>query len=105
MSKELLGFSNGEYTFTETEVENQFLFYRNDEKILGDVGHIPMEFYQHYIMNKMFNGEITEMVANNIRFETSTDGKCIRLTVTDIGEASEKKKRRPNFLKRLFWKK
>ena len=105
MSKELLGISNGEYTFTETEVENQFLFYRNDEKVLGDVGRIPMEFYQHYIMNKMFNGEITDMVANNICFETSTDGKCIRLTVTDIGEEPKKAKKKPNIFKRIFGKK
>lgn len=105
MSKERMAFSDGEYTFAESEVKNQFFFFRNDGEVLGGVGNIPMEFYQHYIMNKMFSGEITEMVANNICFETSTDGKCIRLTVSDIGEEPKVNRKNRGFFKRLFGKK
>jgi len=106
VSKELKALSNGEFTLAETEVENQFYFYRNDGKILGDVGRIPMDFYQQYIMSKMMNGEITEIVMNNILFETSDDGKCIRLTTSDIGEPPKTKpNKKPNFFKRIFKKK
>ena len=85
MPGKLMTFSNGEYTFAETEVKNQFLFYRNDGGVIGDVGRLPMDFYQNYVCTKMFNGELTEMVMKNIYFETSTDGKCMRLTAVDIG--------------------
>jgi hypothetical protein len=91
MSKELKALSNGEFTLTETEVENQFYFYRNDGGVLGEVDRLPMEFYQEYIMRKMMEGEVTDIVANNILFETSNDGKCIRLTVSDIGEEPKPK--------------
>lgn len=108
MSKGFNTLSNGEFTFAETDVKNQFYFYRNDGEVLGEVDRLPMDFYQQYIMKKMMDGEITEMVMNNILFETSDDGKCIRLTVSDIGEtpkAEEKPKtKKSNFFKRIFKK-
>ena len=115
MAKELKALSNGEFTLAETEVENQFYFYRNDGGVLGEVDRLPMEFYQEYIMRKMMEGEVTDIVANNILFETSNDGKCIRLTVSDIGEEPKPKNvsveeyktrkiAKPNFFKRMLKK-
>lgn len=103
MSNELKAMTNGTFTFAESEDPNVFYFYRNDGEIIGDVGRIPMDFYQNWICTKMFNGEITEMVMNDICFETSIDGKCIRLTVSGIGKCKPKPKQ-PNFIKRLFFK-
>ena len=51
----------------------------------------------------MFNGEITEMVMNDICFATSIDGKCIRLTVSGIGERKTNQEQ-PNLFKMLFSK-
>lgn len=82
MSNELKAMTDGIFTFAESKEPNVFYFYRNDRKVIGDVGTIPMDFYHNWICNKMFNSEITEMVMNNICFETSDDGKCIRLTVS-----------------------
>ena len=121
MSKELQAFSDGTFVFAEDENGKQFYFYREDGEVLGDVGRRPMDFYQHYIMTKMMNGEITGMVANNLKFEESTDGKCIRITVIDeFGESESEKteeakipeetdepiqlKTKANFIKRMLKK-
>ncbi len=103
MSNELKAMTDGTFTFAESEDPNVFYFYRNDGEVIGDVGRTPMDFYQNWICTKMFNGEITEVVMNDICFETSVDGKCIRLTVSGIGECKAKQKQ-PNFFKRLFSK-
>lgn len=121
MSKELQAFSDGTFVFAEDENGKQFYFYRKDGGALGDVGRRPMDFYQHYIMTKMMNGEITGMVANNLKFEDSADGKCIRITVVDkFGESESEKteeakitentdepiqpKPKANFIKRMLKK-
>lgn len=103
MSNELKAMTDGTFTFAESEDPNVFYFYRNDGEVIGEVGRIPMDFYQNWICTKMFNGEITEMVMNDICFETSDDGKCIRLTVSKMGERKSKQKQ-PSFFKRLFSK-
>ncbi len=100
MSNELKAITDGTFTFAESEDPNVFYFYRNDREVIGDVGRIPMDFYQNWICTKMLNGEITKTVMNNVCFETSNDGKCIRLTVSGI----KSKQKQPNFFKRLFSK-
>lgn len=82
--KQFLCVSHGGYILCETAQPNQFHFYREDGKVLGDVGRLPMDMYQAYICQKMMSGEITTVVMNNILFETSTDGKCIRLTTEQV---------------------
>lgn len=110
MVNEFLSVSDGTFTLSETENKNQFYFYRKDGGVLTDVGRKPMDLYQAYIMQKMMNGEITDMVMNNIYSEMSDDRKCIRLTISDIGEKPAKNtnstvnNKQPNFLKRLFQK-
>ena len=111
MKKEFLTISDGTFTLQETESEKQFLFYRNDDDVLKDITDEPMDFYQHYIMKKMIEGEINDAVFSNIYTEISDDGKCIRLTVTQITgveEPSKKKKaikkKKPNFFKWLVKK-
>ncbi len=108
MANEFLAVSDGTFTLSETELKNQFYFYRNDGEVLTDIDREPMDLYQAYIMRKMMNGEITDMVMNNIYSETSDDGKCIRLTICDIGEKTVKsnnltgRKKQSNFIKRLI---
>lgn len=104
MSNELKAMTDGTFTLSESEDTNVFYFYRNDRKVIGDVGRIPMDFYQNWICTKMMNGEITEMEINDTCFfEISDDGKCIRLIVSGSGERKAKQKQ-PNFFKRLFSK-
>ena len=106
METVFLAVSDGTFTLTETEEKNQFYFYRNDGGILADVDRTPMELYHAYIMQKMMSGEITDMVMNNIYSEMSTDKKCIRLTICDIGEKPRKNKKntkkQSNFFKKLL---
>lgn len=110
MANEFLAISDGTFTLSETENKNQFYFYRNDKEVLTDIDREPMDLYQAYIMQKMMNGEITDIVMNNIYSEMSDDCKCIRLTICDIGEKppwnnnSTVSDRQPSFLKRLFHK-
>jgi len=88
MSKELMQISNGTFIMEETEDPNIFYFFRKDEEPLGDVGRLPMDFYQHYMLQKMFSGEITSIVMNNLEFLKSTDDKMMRIRVIPIGEDS-----------------
>lgn len=110
MANEFLEVSDGTYTLLETENKNQFYFYRNDGAVLTDIDREPMDLYRAYIMRKMMNGEITDVVMNNIYSEMSDDEKCIRLTICDIGEkparntSSTANNKQPNFFKRLFHK-
>ena len=110
MANEFRAVSDGTFTLQETENENQFYFYRNDGEVLTDIDREPMDLYQAYIMKKMMDGEITDIVMNNIYSETSDDGKCIRLTICDIREKptsksnSTVKEKKPNFLKSLLKK-
>lgn len=110
MANEFLTVSDGTFTLSETQNKNQFYFYRNDRGVLTDIDREPIDLYHAYIMKKMMNGEITDTVMNNIYSETSTDGKCIRLTISDIGEKprssnnSTASQKHPNILKRLFHK-
>lgn len=107
--KELKAFSHGGYIFTETEKNNQFYFYRQDGQKLGEVGSLPMDMYQSYMRMKMFESKSVEIVMNNIRFDTSSDDKCIRLTTFAIGEkdpieAVEESKGLKKLVKSLFGK-
>lgn len=125
MANEFLAVSDGTFTLSETENKNQFYFYRNDGETLTDIDREPIDLYHAYIMNKMMKGEITDAVMNNMYFEMSIDGKCIRLTTYDIGEEptgnnnstahnigeeptennnSTAHDKQPNFLKHLFHK-
>jgi hypothetical protein len=72
------------YVFCETENPNQFLFYRKDDEVLGDVNRIAMAMHEKYICLQMIEGNITDVVMNNFSFERSDDGKCIRLTTYEI---------------------
>ncbi len=108
MANEFLAVSDGTFTLSETEVKDQFYFYRNDREVLSGIDREPLDLYQAYIMRKMMNGEITDMVMKNIYSEMSDDRKCIRLTVCDVGEKparrnnSTVKNKQPNFIKRFF---
>ena len=89
MDKQLMVLSDGTFSFSESDVENQFYFYRNDKGVLGDVGRIPMDFYQEYICHKMFSGEIKGAFASNVKMEISDDNKCIRITELSASELSD----------------
>ena len=109
MANEFRAVSDGTFTLQETKNKNQFYFYRNDGEVLADIDREPMDLYHAYIMQKMMSGEITDVVMNNIYSEKSEDGKCIRLTICDIGEKpahhnNSTVSKQPNFLKRLFHK-
>lgn len=109
MANEFLEVSDGTFILSETEVKNQLYFYRNDGEVLTDIDTELMDLYQAYVVRKMANGEITDIVMNNIYSQTSDDGKCIRLTICEIGEKptcnnDSTVSAQPNFLKRLFHK-
>ena len=109
MENKFLAVSDGTFTLQETENKNQFYFYRNDGEVLADIDREPMDLYQALIIKKMVSGEITNIVMNNIYSETSEDGKCMRLTISDIDDKpvhpnNSTVSNPPSFLKRLFHK-
>lgn len=110
MANEFLAISDGTFILSESENKNQFYFYRNDGGVLTDIDREPIDLYTAYTIKKLMDGEIADMVMHNISLETSDDGKCIRLTVCDMGDKSKPNinstvsNKRPNFLKRLFHK-
>lgn len=108
MANEFLAVTDGTFTLSETENKKQFYFYRNDGKVLTNIDREPMNLYQAYIMQKMMNGDITDIVMNDIYSAMSDDKKCLRLTIYDVGENpsendnSVTSKKQPNFFKKLF---
>ncbi|NCC70896.1 hypothetical protein EOM09_04910, partial [bacterium] len=77
--REPKAFTDKIHIFSETEDPNQFYFYREDGAVLEEgADRIAMDMYENYNCSKMFSGEITGMIMNNIRFDTSEDGKVIR---------------------------
>jgi len=85
MSNELRGVSNGTYNLVEGTEENVLYFYREDGGVLGDVGRLPMDFYQAYVAQKMIDENATEVVMSNLLFEKFDEGKLIKITVFPIG--------------------
>lgn len=85
MTNKFLTVSDGTFTLAETENKNQL-----------------------YIMQKIMNGDINDIVMNDIYSEISDDKKCLRLTICDILEPtsendnSNNSKKQPNFFKKLF---
>lgn len=109
MANEFLTITDGEFSLQESDVKNQFHFFRNDGKVLEKADYNrPVEFYQVYLMEKMSTGEITGIVMNHFRFEVSDDGKCIRLTIMDVDENEDNSRnsianqKQPNLFKRLL---
>lgn len=81
--------SDGTFSLSETDVKNQFYFYRNDGGELTEIGHEPMDLYQAYIIHQMMNGKMkVEAVCQNIEYEMSDDRKVIRMTVSDTCKRS-----------------
>lgn len=109
MTNDFFAVSDGTFTLSETENKNQFYFYRNDGGILKDVGSKPQVLYQTYIIHKMMNDDTIDTVMHNIDYETSNDGRCIKLTIDNsINEKVSKTitmyHKDSSFLKRLFHK-
>ena len=122
MSKGKIALTDGTYTFAETEVKNEFYFYRNDRNVLGKMGsNQVMHFFSQYLLRKVEEGEIQDVYAGEIDFQLSTDGKCIKMIVADkparkpnlhivktaegerLPDATEEQAK-PNFFQRWFGK-
>ena len=120
MSERKIAFTDGTHTFAETGVKNEFYFYRNDRNVLGKTGiNDVMTFFSQYLLHKVEDGEIQNVYAGEINFEISTDGKCIKMIVSDkparkpnlhivkttekIPDATEDQPK-PNFFTRWFGK-
>ena len=89
MKKGYFTVSDGTFSLSETDVKNQFYFYRNDGGELTENGHEPMDLYQVYIMHQMMSGKMdVEAVCQDIKYEMSGDRKVIRMTVRDTWKRS-----------------
>lgn len=103
MEKKYMSITDEVYTFTESDQEDVFYFYRNDDGVIGE-NYDPkmiMDFYRVYIFEKMTKSEnVPEMVCKDLEFTISDDGKAIRLIAKDTGKA----KKEPNVIKRFFKK-
>ena len=103
--------TDGTYTLEETEVEKQFIFFRNDHEVLGNVGTVPLELFSKYLIKR---GKHGETYRGQIFYEFSTDGKTIRMTAYEnpnlrIVKSKEKDifsviEPGPNIFKRIFRK-
>ncbi len=86
MSENYNAVTDGTYVLQQGEDENQFFFFRKDG---GEINHEeadPMDLYQAFVCRQMFESPNPTMVMGNLKFETSTDNKCIRITVMDFSE-------------------
>ena len=112
MSKEVTVVTNGTYTLEETEVENQFHFFREDHGVLEDVGTLPIEMYARYMVQMARDGQIDNWYEVQIIYEISDDNRILRLTAVESTKPQlhiVKNKQyeapdvtKPNFFKRVF---
>ena len=88
MSETYNAVTDGTYVLQKGEEENQFFFFRKDGGEINKEEADPMDLYQAYMCRQMFESSNPQMVMNNLKFETSTDNKCIRVTVMDLANQS-----------------
>ena len=106
MVQELRELTDGVFTLKETEVEGEFIFFRNDKEVLKNVGtNNVMVLFSKYLFEKSQKGEIQQSVYEcKMRFEISTDGKIIKLTVKNkpnLQVVRIEDVTRPNFFQRI----
>lgn len=107
MVQELRELTDGVFTLKETEVEGEFIFFRNDNQVLKNVGtNNVMELFSKYLFEKSQKGEIQQSVYEcKMRFEISTDGKIIKLTVKNkpnLKIVTSEDTTRPNLFKKII---
>ncbi len=104
MSDNYNAVTDGTYVLQEGEDKNQFFFFRKDGGEINREEANPMDLYQAYVCRQMFESPNPTMVMGNLKFETSTDNKCIRITVMDFSELpmeETKPKKKKGWLERL----
>ena len=86
MGRKYLSVTDGTFSLSETDVKNQFYFYRNDGGTI-DVDVLskePMDLYQAYIIRQMMTSQMNLAVTwKDIELELSDDRKVILLTAWD----------------------
>jgi len=75
--KDKLCLTDGTYYFCETEIPNQFYFWRVDGGPIGYVGEIPVFMYEKYLQLEKPGNKIR---ISNIIFDKSSDDSCTRIT-------------------------
>ena len=97
MDPKLQELTDGTYTLKETEVENQYLFFRNDHQVLGNTGSAYIYLFARYFNEKFSDGNEKKDVSyiGEMSFEISRDCKVLRITVSyrekKVQEATAKK--------------
>lgn len=86
MSENYNAVTDGTYVLQKGDKDNQFFFFRKDGCEINQDEADPMDLYQAYMCRQMFESSNPQMVMSNLKFETSTDNKCIRITVMDYSE-------------------
>lgn len=81
MKQELRAIQNGKYILAETNIKNEFILYREDNKLLNNnLGNIPIEMCQEFFDN--YNGNSQGNYA--VYYELSADKICMRVIVEKI---------------------
>ena len=106
MVQELRELTDGVFTLKETEVENQYIFFRNDKEILKNVGtnNVVMLLAEYLLVNSPKGENQQSTYEYYMCYEISEDYRIIRLTVKNkpnlqvvrIEDAT-----RPNFFQRI----
>ena len=85
MTNEFLKVTDGVFTLTETEKENQFKIYRNDgKKIRNSDENVAHMLYQKYLINQIAEGKIKEVPMSIMNCQMSADRKNIILKIRNI---------------------
>ena len=102
MSETYNAVTDGTYVLQKGEEENQFFFFRKDGGEINQDEADPMDLYQAYMCRQMFDSPNPQMVMSNLKFETSIDNKCIRITVMDFSNAPiEQNKPKKSWIQKL----
>ena len=116
-SKEYVTITDGTYILSETDSPNEFVFYRKDGRMLGDVGRIPMDMYEWRVCQKAIHCNVIEPIIESVIFDRSRDDTCLKLTIlwydipketevtheAEVVETEKKKGKVWEFFKRYFY--
>jgi len=88
--KQYVTITDGTYILSETDLKNEFLFYRKDGGVLGNVGRIPMDMYEWRMYQNAVYYNINEPIIESIIFERSRDDTVLMMTIMWYEMSEEK---------------
>lgn len=86
MAKKIKQFSDGKFTLQKSGFRKEFLFFRNDNQVLGEVPVSKLiQMFKEY-MKRASNALVIKLNEEGLVIDESYDGKCLILNFDECME-------------------